>query len=242
MSKEVPLMENHTVVSHAAWVEARKGLLAKEKEFNRLRDELSRERRNLPWERVDKTYVFDGPNGKATLADLFEGRHQLIVYHFMFPPEWEEGCKSCSFWADNFNGIPVHLNHRDVSFVVISRAPQSKLQPFKKRMGWSFNWFSSAGTDFNFDYQVSFPPEDLAKGEVTYNYGKTKTTMSDLVGISVFYRDDDGAIFHTYSSYSRGVDMVNGAYHYLDLVPKGRDEDGLSYTQAWVRHHDKYEG
>lgn len=234
-------MENHPVASHLEWVEARKRLLAKEKEFTRLRDELSRERRALPWERVEKNYVFDGSEGKKTLAQLFDGRHQLIVYHFMFAPDWQEGCQSCSFWADNFNGIPVHLRQRDVNFVAVSRAPIAKLEVFKKRMGWSFPWYSSGDGDFNFDYHVSFRPEELARGAVAYNYRQQKTGMTDLVGISVFYRDDDGRIFHTYSTFSRGVDMLNGAYHYLDLVPKGRDEDGLSYTQAWVRHHDRYE-
>jgi predicted dithiol-disulfide oxidoreductase (DUF899 family) len=234
-------MADHPVVSHPEWVDARKQLLAKEKEFTRLRDELSRDRRALPWERVEKDYVFEGADGKKTLAQLFDGRHQLIVYHFMFAPDWQEGCKSCSFWADNFNGIPEHLRQRDVSLVAISRAPVAKLQAFRKRMGWSFPWYSAGDSDFNFDYQVSFRPADLAKGDVTYNYRQQKMGMTDLVGISVFYRDDEGRIFHTYSAYSRGVDMLNGAYHYLDLVPKGRDEEGLSYTQAWVRHHDRYE-
>ena len=234
-------METHKIVSRSEWSEARKQLLAKEEEFNRLRDELSRERRALPWNRVDKSYSFNGPNGQVSLTQLFEGRHQLIVFHFMFEPEWDAGCKSCSFWADNFNGLPVHLNHRDTSFVAISRAPLAKLEAFKKRMGWNFNWLSSGNSDFNFDYNVSFQPEDLARGEVTYNYARTKTTMSALPGISVFYRDDDGAIFHTYSCYSRGLDMLNTAYHCLDLVPKGRDEAELSYSQAWVRHHDAYE-
>src|SRR5579863_904184 len=234
-------METHKIVSRSEWSEARKQLLAKEKEFNRLRDELSRERRALPWNRVDKSYSFNGPNGQVSLTQLFEGRHQLIVFHFMFEPEWDAGCKSCSFWADNFNGLPVHLNHRDTSFVAISRAPLAKLEAFKKRMGWNFNWLSSGNSDFNFDYNVSFQPEDLARGEVTYNYTPTKTTMSALPGVSVFYRDDDGAIFHTYSCYSRGLDMLNSAYHCLDLVPKGRDEAGLSYSQAWVQHHDAYD-
>ena len=233
-------MPDHEVVARDQWLEARKRLLAEEKEFNRLRDRLSQRRRELPWVRVEKDYAFDGSGGRKTLAELFEGRHQLIVYHFMFAPDWEAGCKSCSFWADNFSGIPIHLTQRDVTFVAISRAPLGKLEAFKTRMGWSFLWYSSAGNDFNFDYQVSFRPEDLAKGEVEYNYRRLKTTMSDLVGISVFYRDEDDAVFHTYSCYSRGVDMLNLAYHYLDLVPKGRDEAGLPSRQAWVRYHDKY--
>jgi predicted dithiol-disulfide oxidoreductase (DUF899 family) len=233
-------MVDHDVVSREQWLQARQRLLTEEKEFNRLRDRLSQHRRELPWVRVEKNYVFDGPGGRKTLAELFDGRHQLIVYHFMFAPGAEAGCKSCSFWADNFSGIPIHLKQRDVTFVAVSRAPLAKLEAFKTRMGWGFPWYSSAPSDFNFDYQVSFRPEDLAKGEVDYNYRKIKMTMSDLVGISVFYRDDDGAVFHTYSCYSRGVDMLNLAYHYLDLVPKGRDEAGLSNPQAWVRYHDKY--
>jgi len=233
-------MVDHDVVTREQWLGARRQLLAEEKEFNRLRNRLSQRRRELPWVRVEKSYVFDGPGGRTTLAQLFEGRHQLIVYHFMFAPEWEAGCKSCSFWADNFSGIPIHLQQRDVTFIAISRAPLDKLDAFKTRMGWSFPWYSSGGNDFNFDYQVSFRPEDLAKGEVEYNYRCMKTTMSDLVGISVFYRDDNDAVFHTYSCFSRGVDMLNLAYHYLDLVPKGRDEAGLPSPQAWVRYHDKY--
>jgi predicted dithiol-disulfide oxidoreductase (DUF899 family) len=233
-------MEHHKVVTREAWLAARRELLAKEKEFTRLRDELSRQRRELPWERVDKSYVFDGPGEQKTLAQLFDGRHQLVVFHFMFTPSWDEGCKSCSFWADNLDGVVVHLNHRDVSFAAVSRAPQSKLAAYKKRMGWHFPWVSSAGNSFNFDYRVSFPQEDLTKGEITYNYGPQKTSMEDLPGMSVFYRDDGGAIFHTYSCYARGLDMVNGAYHMLDLVPKGRDEDALAYTMEWLRRHDQY--
>jgi predicted dithiol-disulfide oxidoreductase (DUF899 family) len=234
-------LNDHPVVSRAAWLAARTALLAKEKEFTRLRDELSRQRRELPWVRVDKPYVFAGPRGEETLADLFEKRSQLIVYHFMFSPEWDEGCKHCSFWADNFNGIGVHLNHRDVTFVAVSRAPLAKIEPFKKRMGWSFKWVSSCQNDFNYDYHVSFTPEEIQRGVAFHNYAWTKVDLTDHVGISVFYKDESGAIFHTYSCYSRGVDMLNGAYHYLDLVPKGRDEDGLQFTQAWVRYHDRYE-
>jgi predicted dithiol-disulfide oxidoreductase (DUF899 family) len=231
----------HPVVSHEEWLSARTAFLAREKEFTRLRDELSRQRRELPWERVDRPYVFDGPRGQETLAELFEDRSQLIVYHFMFPPEWDEGCLHCSFWADNFNGIGVHLNHRDVTFVAISRAELSKIESFKKRMGWSFKWVSSFQSDFNFDYQVSFTPEQVHNGAAVFNYAKTDPGMTDREGTSVFYKDESGAIFHTYSSYARGIDMLNGAYHYLDLVPKGRDEDGPEGPQAWVRHHDRYE-
>jgi predicted dithiol-disulfide oxidoreductase (DUF899 family) len=231
--------EVHKVVSSGEWLDARMRLLAKEKEFTQLRDELSQARRDLPWERVDKNYVFDGPNGAESLTELFGGRSQLIVYHFMFNPEWEAGCKSCSFWADSFERNVVHLNHRDVTLVAISRAPLGKIEAFRKRMGWTFKWLSSAANDFNFDYQVSFRPEQLATGEVYYNYRQRKSSMTDLVGISVFYRDADGNVFHTYSCYERGVDMMNAAYHYLDLVPKGRDEGGR--TQFWVRHRDSYD-
>jgi predicted dithiol-disulfide oxidoreductase (DUF899 family) len=234
-------MQNHKVASHDEWLAARKQLLAKEKEFTRLRDELSQERRELPWERVEKNYVFDGPGGKETLAQLFEGRSQLVVYHFMFDPDWDAGCPHCSFWADNFNGIPVHLKHRDVTMVAISRAPQAKLEAYHKRMGWSFKWLSSFGSDFNYDYYVSFTPEEVAKEQAYYNYRLNERQKAlESVGISVFHKDADGTVFHTYSCYSRGVDMLNGAYHYLDLVPKGRDEAGQSNPQFWVRRHDEY--
>ena len=234
-------VEKHRVVSHKAWIEARRKFLAKEKKFTRLRDELSRQRRALPWETVDKQYVFDGPKGRETLPELFDGRSQLIVYHFMFAPEWDEGCKHCSFWADNFNGLGIHLNHRDVSFVAISRAPLAKLEAFRKRMGWSFRWVSSGQNDFNYDYQASFTRQEVESGAAFFNYSKSDVGVSDREGVSVFSRDPSGAVFHTYSSYARGIDMLNTAYHYLDLVPKGRDEYGLEFTQAWVRHHDRYE-
>jgi len=231
---------NHPVVSHRDWLSARTAFLAKEKEFTRLRDELSRERRQLPWEKVEKRYVFDGPKGKETLADLFENRSQLVVYHFMFTPEWTEGCPHCSFWADNFNDIIVHLNQRDVTMVAISRAPLAKLEAFKKRMGWSFNWLSSLDTDFNYDFQASFKPDEVKSKSAFYNYRQFDVGHVDREGTSVFYKAANGDIFHTYSAYARGIDMMNTAYHYLDLVPKGRDEDKLEFTQAWVRHHDKY--
>jgi predicted dithiol-disulfide oxidoreductase (DUF899 family) len=231
----------HPVVSHEEWLSARTAFLAKEKEFTRLRDELSRQRRELPWEKVDKQYVFDGPSGKETLAELFENRSQLIVYHFMFAPDWDEGCPHCSFWADNFNGISVHLNHRDVTFVAISRAPLAKIESFKKRMGWSFKWVSSFQSDFNFDYQASFTPEEVQSGTAFYNYRRMDPYDMDREGTSVFYKNESGAVFHTYSCYARGIDMMNGTYHYLDLVPKGRDEEGLEGPQAWVRYHDRYE-
>jgi predicted dithiol-disulfide oxidoreductase (DUF899 family) len=233
-------MNNHTIATREQWLAARLDLLEAEKEFTRQRDALTRRRMAMPWERVEKSYRFEGPNGALSLADLFDGRSQLIVYHFMFAPDWEEACKSCSFWADNFNNIPAHLNHRDVTFTAISRAPLARINAYKKRMGWSFPWVSSDGSDFNFDYQASFTPEQIAEGKAYYNYHIQPNTVSDQVGISVFARDERGEMFHTYSCYSRGVDMLNGAYHYLDLVPKGRDEDDLKFTMAWVRRHDQY--
>src|SRR6266700_212205 len=230
--------ENHKVVSREEWLAARKQFLAKEKEFTRLRDRLSHQRRDLPWVRVDKPYVFEGPNGNETLPELFGDRSQLIVYHFMFDPSWEAGCKSCSFWADNFERNVIHLKQRDVTLVAISRAPLSKIEAFKDRMGWTFKWVSSVNGSFNYDYHVSFTPEQLAKGEAYYNYATQKNSMSELPGISVFCKDSNGTVFHTYSCYARGLDMMNAAYHYLDLVPKGRDE--TDDPQAWVRHRDNY--
>jgi predicted dithiol-disulfide oxidoreductase (DUF899 family) len=214
--------------------------LSKEKEFTRLRDELSRQRRNLPWVKVEKPYVFDGPDGKETLTDLFDERSQLIVDHFMFAPGWEEGCPSCSFQADHFDGMIVHLNARDASLVAVSRAPLKEVQAFKKRMGWRFTWVSSYGNDFKRDYHVSFTKDDMAKGQVYYNYDMREFPSQEAPGTSVFYKDGTGDIFHTYSCYARGGDMLIGAYHYLDLVPKGRDEAELPWTMAWVRHHDRY--
>jgi len=245
MSAKEPCMKTptydvraHKIVSHDEWIPARKALLAKEKEFTRLRDQLSQERRDLPWERVEKPYVFDDPAGKQSLSDLFAGSHQLVVYHFMFDPEWDEGCKSCSFWADNFNGIPVHLRARDVSFVAISRAPLLKIEAYRKRMGWSFPWLSSFNNDFNRDFNVTFTKEELDKDQAYYNYMMQSPPDSEGAGISVFYRDDAGSIYHTYSAFSRGIDLMNGAYNYLDLTPKGRDEsEGI---QRWVRRHDEY--
>jgi predicted dithiol-disulfide oxidoreductase (DUF899 family) len=233
-------MQTHKVVSREEWLTARQQHLAKEKEFTRLRDQLSQERRDLPWVRVDKPYMFDGPNGKESLSEVFAGRSQLLVYHFMFGPEWSEGCKSCSFWADNFNSIIVHLNQRDATMVAISRAPLEKLLAFQKRMRWTFKWLSSFGNDFNRDYHVSFTPEELEKGEMYYNYRVGKFGRDEAPGLSVFHRDASGTIFHTYSCYGRGLDMLNGAYHHLDVLPKGRDEAGLTYPQEWVNHHDKY--
>lgn len=232
--------DHHKIVSHQDWLSARRELLAQEREFNRLRDELNRRRRELPWEKVEKPYAFDGPRAKVTLGELFEKKSQLIVYHFMFSPDDEEGCKHCSFWADNFNDVIVHLNHRDVSFVAVSRAPLAKIEPFKKRMGWSFKWVSSSGSDFNYDFGVSFTPEQVKSSAAVYNYSKSSPGRSDREGASVFFKDPSGAIFHTYSTYARGIDMLNTAYHYLDLVPKGRDESKPAFTQEWVRYHDSY--
>ncbi len=231
----------HSVVPQAQWASARKELLRKEKELTHLRDEVSRQRRALPWEKVEKNYVFDGPRGKETLADLFGGHSQLIVYHFMFGPGWKEGCPSCSFLADGFDGAAVHLAHRDVTFLAISRATLPEIEAFKKRMGWKFKWVSSFENEFNHDYHVSFTKQEQAKGEVYYNYDMTKFPAEEAPGASVFYKNDAGEIFHTYSSFGRGLDPMITTYNWLDLAPKGRDEDGLAFTMAWVRHHDKYE-
>src|SRR5919109_1455592 len=231
------------IVSDEEWVEARKALLKKEKEFTILRDQLSQQQRDLPWVAVNKKYVFEGQNGKQTLSELFDGRSQLIVYHFMFDPTWEAGCPSCSFWADNFNGIIVHLNHRDVTMIAVSRAPYSKLAEYQNRMGWDFKWVSSYDTDFNFDYHVSFTQDEFAKNEAFYNYSvyaPRKANTADREGVSIFYKDPAGRVFHTYSAYARGIDMLNVAYNYLDLVPKGRDEAGHDFPQFWVRRHDEY--
>ena len=233
-------MSEHAVVSREDWLTARKAHLAREKEFTRLRDRLSADRRALPWAKVDKTYVFDGPHGKVTLGELFNGRRQLIVYHFMFGPGWEEGCPSCSFLADHIDGAAVHLAQRDVTLLAVSRAPLSRLEAFKERMGWRFPWVSSQGTDFNFDFNVSFTKAEMAKGAVDYNFDRREFPSEEGPGVSVFYKDEHGQIFHTYSAYARGLDLLVGAYNYLDLAPRGRDEDALPYTMAWVRHHDRY--
>jgi predicted dithiol-disulfide oxidoreductase (DUF899 family) len=228
------------IASQAEWLAARKELLKKEKEFSKLRDELSRQRREMPWEKLEKAYMFDGPKGKESLADLFGERSQLIVYHFMLGPDWKEGCPSCSFISDHIDASVVHLAARDVRLVVVSRAPLAQIEAFKKRMGWRFHWVSSNATDFNFDYQVSMTKEELEKGQVYYNYSTQQFPSEERPGTSVFYRDGSGNIFHTYSSYARGLDILIGAYNWLDLTPKGRDEEGLKHGMAWVRHHDKY--
>ena len=229
------------VVSPTEWVAARKELLKKEKEFTRLRDELSRQRRELPWEKIEKQYVFEGPDGKKSLADLFGDRSQLMIYHFMFGPGWEQGCPSCSFLADHFDGAVVHLAARDVRLVVVSRAPIAQIEAFKKRMGWEFPWVSSFGTDFNRDFHVSFSKDELEKGEMYYNYQVQKFPSEEAPGMSAFYKDASGNVFHTYSSYGRGLDILLGAYNWLDMAPKGRDEESLAFSMAWVRHHDRYD-
>jgi predicted dithiol-disulfide oxidoreductase (DUF899 family) len=241
MASTVTELQHPKVVSQSEWLAARKEHLAKEKEFTRLRDELSRQRRALPWEKVEKQYEFEGPAGKLTFADLFAKRAQLVIYHFMLGPGWKEGCPSCSYLADHFHGMTIHLAHRDVTFAVVSRAPYAEIEVFKKRMGWRFPWVSSFGSDFNYDYHVSFTKEDLAKGEVHYNYQLTRFPSEEAPGASVFARDKTGAIYHTYSTYSRGLDILVGTYNFLDMVPKGRDEEGLAHSMAWVRHHDKYD-
>jgi predicted dithiol-disulfide oxidoreductase (DUF899 family) len=234
-------IENPKVVSRAEWLAARKELLAKEKALTRARDLLSAQRRELPWVKLDKEYVFSAPDGEKTLADLFEGRSQLIVYHFMWRHELGEGCVGCSFLCDHLDGPNLHLSQHDVSFVVVSRAPLSQLEAYKKRMGWRFKWVSSYASDFNFDYHVSFTENELATDKVFYNYQMTDASIEELSGISVFYKDASGSIFHTYSSYGRGNEEVLGAYMYLDLTPKGRNETGPNHNLSdWVRHHDKY--
>jgi predicted dithiol-disulfide oxidoreductase (DUF899 family) len=230
----------HRIVSRDEWLAARKRHLAKEKEFTRLRDRLSAERRELPWTRVDKPYVFDGPDGRETLADLFGGRSQLIAYHFMLGPGWGEGCKSCSFLADHIDGAAVHLAQRDVTLLAVSRAPWPEIAAFRKRMGWRFKWVSSHASDFNRDYHVSFAADEIEGDRAYYNYELGKFPSEEAPGVSVFYKDSGGVVFHTYSAYARGLDILIGAYNYLDLAPKGRDEAELPWTMAWVRHHDRY--
>ena len=231
-------LNDHKIVSEEEWVNARKELLKKEKEFTALRDQLSQQQRDLPWVAVNKEYVFEGKNGKQTLSELFDGRSQLLVYHFMFDPSWNAGCPSCSFWADNFNGIIVHLNRRDVTMIAVSHASYSKMAAYQKRMGWDFKWVSSFDTDFNFDYHVSFTQDQLTKKEDSYNY-TDQAWMSEREGMSVFYKDSAGHVIHTYSAYARGIDSLNEENNKLELVPKGRDEIGHAFPQDWVRRHDE---
>jgi predicted dithiol-disulfide oxidoreductase (DUF899 family) len=233
-------IQDHQIVSSGDWLAARKELLRKEKEFTRQRDEISQLRRELPWAKVDKHYVFEDPSGKETLGDLFGSKSQLIVYHFMLGPGWEEGCPSCSFLADHFEGSLVHLANRDVNFVAVSRAPLPEIEAFKKRMGWHFKWVSSFRNDFNHDYNVSFSKDEIAQHKAYYNYQTLDVLREEAPGASVFYKNAAGNLFHTYSTYGRGLDILLGAYNYLDMVPKGRDEDGLDFTMSWVRHHDRY--
>ena len=232
------MQTTHASATHEQWLEARVRLLAREKEVTRLKDELARERRALPWVPVTAEYRFEGPDGEVSLGDLFADRSQLLVYHFMFGPSWEEGCPSCSFWADNFDGVGIHLAHRDVSLVAVSRAPFARLDEYRKRMGWSFPWYSAADSSFNYDFGVSFSPEQQKNG-ATYNFAPVANIGDEMPGLSAFVKED-GAIYHTYSAYARGLDVFNGAYQLLDLAPRGRDEDGM--PMAWLRRHDKYGG
>ena len=233
-------MPQHKIVSQSEWTAQRKALLAREKELTVARDRLSAERRALPWVKVEKPYVFDTPAGKKTLAELFDGKNQLIVYHFMLGPGWVEGCPSCSYLADHFDGAIVHLTHRDAAFVVVSRAPLAEIEAYKKRMGWRFGWVSSFGSDFNFDYHVSFRDGEVGK-DGDYNYERPEIDSEEMPGASIFYKDAGGAVFHTYSAYARGLDILVGTYNWLDLTPKGRDEAELPWTMAWVRRHDEYD-
>jgi predicted dithiol-disulfide oxidoreductase (DUF899 family) len=237
--KTVNGTEEHKVVSAKEWLTARKSLLAKEKKFTQLRDQLNQQRRNLPWVKMDKEYVFDGPNGKETLVQLFGDKSQLIVYHFMFGPGWKEGCPHCSFWSDHYDSVNIHLGQRDTALVVISRAPLKEIKPFKKRMGWRFKWLSSNQTEFNFDFNVSFTPEQIKSGALPYNYAEFKMKIDELQGVSAFYKDKQGDVYHTYSSYARGIDLLNTTYNFLDLTARGRDEHPNS-PQDWVRYHDEY--
>ncbi|MFH0129444.1 DUF899 domain-containing protein [Variovorax sp. VaC1] len=240
---ETATLKNHPVVSKDRWLAQRKALLAREKELTHLRDQIARERRALPWTRVEKNYVFDAPEGRRALADLFDGRRQLLVQHFMLGPDWEQGCPSCSFMADHIEGMRLHLAHRDTALLVVSRAPLAEIERFRQRMGWQFKWVSAHDSDFNYDYAVSFKPQEWAegKGEVFYNYSVRPFPAQEAPGISVFYKDDAGEIFHTYSTYERGVEVMMGTYNLVDLTPKGRDEHNPLYPMDWVRHHDRYE-
>jgi predicted dithiol-disulfide oxidoreductase (DUF899 family) len=232
-------LQSHRVVSHQQWIAERSAFLKKEKDFSRQREQLAEERRALPWEKVDKRYVFDGPQGEQTFTELFGAQRQLVVYHFMFKPDADAACMHCSFWGDHYSSMPAHLNHRDTAFVAISRAPLAKIEAFRKRMGWSFKWLSSGNTDFNYDYQASFTPAQLQSGSVFYNYAEAPAGPADREGISVFFKDEAGDVFHTYSCYARGIDMVNGTYQVLDLTPQGRNE-APGANMRWLKYHDRY--
>jgi predicted dithiol-disulfide oxidoreductase (DUF899 family) len=227
----------HPVVSHGEWLEARKALLAEEKALTRAHDRVNEARRALPWEHVDKDYRFEGPDGPLGLADLFGRNSQLVLYHFMFAPGWSEGCKSCSLLADHLDGIDQHLRHHDVTLAAVSMAPLAELLPFKARMGWRFPWVSSAGSDFNDDFQVSATDADKASGTQPYNYATLPRTWGEMPGVSVFLKDAAGTVLHTYSAYARGLDILLGVHNFLDLTPKGRNE---TTAMDWVRHHDRY--
>jgi predicted dithiol-disulfide oxidoreductase (DUF899 family) len=232
---------NHRVVSRYEWLVERKKLLTRERELTRHRDEIAALRRALPWVRIDKAYVFETPEGKRTLAQLFDGRSQLLVQHFMLGPGWEEGCASCSYMADHSDGMNVHLANRDTTLIAVSRAPLAEIERFHRRMGWQFPWVSSNGSDFNYDFAVSFTPEQVAAGEVHYNYGTSPHAYEELPGISVFVKNEAGQVFHSYSTYARGVEVMMGTYNMLDLTPKGRGERDVNHKMEWVRHHDRYE-
>ena len=234
------VVANHLIVSRQQWLAERQKLMAREKELTRLGDQIARERRALPWVRMEQDYVFDTQEGRRPLADLFDGRHQLVMQHFMLAPGWEQGCKSCSYMADHTDATLVHLAHRDTAFVAVSRAPLAEIERFRQRMGWTFRWVSSDGTDFNRDFHVTFTADEMASGKADYNFG-AKPHGAELPGVSAFWKDDSGEVFHTYSTYGRGVEVMMHTYNLLDLTPKGRDEDGLDFTMAWVRHHDRYE-
>ncbi|MBV1868878.1 MAG: DUF899 domain-containing protein [Marinosulfonomonas sp.] len=229
-----------TIASRQDWLEQRKNLLEREKEFNRTRDALSAARRELPWVRIEKDYQFDGKDGAVSLGDLFGAHSQLVVYHFMFAPDWQAGCKSCSFWMDNFEGTEAHLGARDTALAMVSSAPLETLQKFRERMGWTMPWVSAGSSNFNQDFGVTFSDQDVAEGNANYNYRTIKRGGGEMPGVSVFSRDDNGAMYHTYSTYSRGLDMLNGAYHILDLTPKGRNEGALDFTMSWLQLHDQY--
>lgn len=235
-------MDRLNIVDREEWTSARKALLEREKEFTKARDALSAARRDMPWVKIDKPYTFDGPDGQRTLSDLFGDKSQLIVQHFMLGDGWEAGCPACSFWADSYNGIDIHLAHRDIAFVSVSNAPIDQIEAYRKRMGWNFKWFSSFGTDFNGDFHVTFTDAEREAGPVYYNYEETNFPLSEAPGASVFYKEDNGDIFHTYSCYARGLDILNSAYHYIDLTPKGRNEAELDFPMGWVRRHDEYGG
>lgn len=233
-------MKAPAIVTRDEWLTARKELLEEEKAFMQQRDALSAKRRRLPWVKIEKNYTFDGPHGERTLAELFGNKSQLIVQHFMLGEDWEKGCPSCSFWADGYNGMTVHIGHRDAAFVAVSNAPYPQIDSYRRRMGWTFDWVSSHGSSFNYDYHVSFTKEQLESGSTAYNYGNS-FSGEEAPGISIFAKDDAKSVYHTYSCYARGLDNMNAAYQYIDLLPKGRDEDKLPFSMGWVRRHNEYE-